>query len=156
MSFARRAFHVFWLVLVHLAVFDVVGVVACFVLDVAPLRYGSFGLLCAVWLVLGVFCGLIAFSNTVQYLSKTPNELPDSVDGKTGALVVWGTVLLLLGLSLLFHRLWWRFNWLGGDYFVPDGAVPTLTFFASVLAGMFLTRHVLHRPEPAVGSEEAK
>jgi hypothetical protein len=143
------------MVLVHLAVFDIVGVVACFVLDVAPLRYGSFGLLCAVWLVLGVFCGIIAFANAVRFLSKTPDEVPDSVDGKTGALVVWVAALLLLGLSLLFHRLWWRFNWLGGDYFVPDGAVPTLTFFTSVLAGMFLARHLMHKDEPTAFKEEA-
>ncbi len=143
------------MVLVHLAVFDIVGVVACFVLDVAPLRYGSFVLLCAVWLVLGVFCGIIAFANAVRFLSKTPDEMPDSVDGKTGALVVWVTALLLLGLSLLFHRLWWRFNWLGGDYFVPDGAVPTLTFFTSVLASTFLARHLMHKDEPSVGKEGA-
>lgn len=144
----QRAFHVTWILLAHLAVFDVVGVVACFVLDVAPLRYGSFGLLCAVWLVLGVFCGLFAFMNAVQYLSKKPDALPESVDRQTGALVVGVSTLLLAGLSLFFYRLWWRFNWLGGDYFVPDGSVPTLTFFASVLAGMFLTRHVMPQETP--------
>jgi hypothetical protein len=52
--------------LLYLAVFDLIGVIACFFFDVAgvlPLGIGATSTLLfyAIWIVLGIFCGLLSY-----------------------------------------------------------------------------------------------
>ena len=50
------------ILLVFLVVADVIGVVVCTLIDVAPLRHKSSLLPYAIWLVLGIFTGLFAYN----------------------------------------------------------------------------------------------
>lgn len=115
--------------------FDVVGVVACFVLFFLEET------LYVVWFVLGIFCGSIAYGvGGSLFLGKdeAKGEWTDREDAsRIGGWVIGVPVVLLSALSVLFYRLWWRFN-PSGDYFVPASAAPTLTFFGAILAAMVL------------------
>ena len=129
----------FWLIAA-----DIVGVVACLVFDVAPLRYDSGALPYAIWFVLGVFTGLIAFGTAAEIAS---GEGQVDWGRRPGAkrlanIVLAASIALLLGLGLFFNAIWWS-QGVNGEYFVPDSAPHTITFFASILLAMLIGRHTM-------------
>lgn len=131
--------------IVYLVVFDLVGVVASFVFEVADIGAAPFY---ALWFVLGVFCGLLNY-NTAGGLAyqKSGTDWTDRVDAsKTGLLVCAISIFLLSGLSVLFFSVSWRGR-AGTDHYVPDSMPLTLTFFAATAAATFLAHNVL-RPSP--------
>ena len=99
----------------------------------------------ALWLVLGLLCGLFSYSTAGKIASsKSPADettptlafddwisRPDS--GKAGLLVLLVTFIVLAALAVFFNLLWW-----GGSMepsgFVPDSRPLTLTFFGAVFA----------------------
>lgn len=143
-SFKSSVALVVWLVLT-----DIAGVVLLTVIDVLPLRFKSAALAYVVWLVFGVFCGLFAFNTGGRWalpLDYDDNGANDWT-GQPGAAWVGNvnvavSVLVLAGLSVLFHRLYWS-KGVAGEYYVPDSQWHTVVFFVSVLAGIFLARWTL-------------
>ena len=133
------AFLFFWLVAA-----DIGGVLACLILDITPLRYGSGALPYAIWFVLGIFTGLIAFGTAAEAAAGDGNEDwgRRAGAGRIANIVIAAGAVLLLGLGLLFYAIWWS-QGARGEYFVPDSAPHTITFFVSVLAGMLIGRHAL-------------
>jgi hypothetical protein len=112
--------------LLYLIVVDVVGVVISFVLDVLftlPLAGASAAAFYALWLVLGIFCGLFSYGGAKSHGSARL------------ALAVSIALVLVLGAG--FGVLLWG-SGSGGNYFVPDNLPLTLTFFAGNGAGSFL------------------
>lgn len=142
-----RALKVAAALLVCLVVFDLVGVAVCLFFDVAPLRESSAALPYAVWLVLGVFCGLFSYSGAGQWISP---DRTDWLNGrhatKTGGFVLLVTSVCLAALCAIFYRLWWSSDVLGESY-VPDSAPLTLTFFGALLAAMAFLRQTF-KPDP--------
>ncbi len=136
-------------VLMWLVVFDVVGVVACLVLDVAPLRHNSSALPYTIWFVLGIFCGLMCYHAAGYFMGKA-----DDTDwyermgaSRTGAYIIGLTATLLSLLSAIFYALWWRHPMVG-EFFVPDSASTTLTFFMTILLSMAFFRHTFAPEKP--------
>jgi hypothetical protein len=135
--------------LLCLVVADVIGVVVCVVIDVAPLRHGSAILPYAIWLVLGAFAGFVAFGFAGAWASASGNE--KWVD-EAGAPRIGNTILLssLAGVLALCGIFYWL-NWsrgVVGEYFVPESMPHTLTYLLAALAAMLAARSALD-PMPA-------
>ena len=130
--------------LIALAVADVVGVVFCMFVEVVPLRYGSGGLAYAIWFVLGVFTGLLAFNAAAGWMvGKKGLEWTDHPGAAAaGRKIVWTSAALLVALGLFFHWLYWS-RGVAGEYFVPDSAPHTITFFLAVFGGVWIADHAL-------------
>jgi sterol desaturase/sphingolipid hydroxylase (fatty acid hydroxylase superfamily) len=136
----------------YLIVADIIGVVICTLFDIAPLRYKSGMLAYAIWLVLGVFAGLLAYNMagalTAPKAEGGEQEWTTRDDAaRIGSLVLWTSTVVLVALSGLFHWLYWS-RGVAGEYFVPDSASHTIVFFVSVLGGMHVARLAL-MPGPA-------
>jgi hypothetical protein len=131
-----------------LAAADLVGVVVCVLFDVAPLRHSSAALPYAIWFVLGIFSGLIAYNAAGAWASpKSEGDwttLPDA--GRTGNLVVGTSFATLFALAVLFYQLYWG-RGVAGEYFVPDSAPHTMLFLASTAFAMAVARVTL-MPKP--------
>jgi len=127
-----------------LVIADILGVIVCTFFDVAPIR-GSDGALLpyAIWFVLGVFCGLFAFSWSAGWAVKTePSEANAKALPPAAANLVFLTgAAVLAGLAAFFHWLYWS-RGVNGEYYVPDSMPHTIVFFIAVLGGMWLSRMV--------------
>jgi hypothetical protein len=140
------------ILLAYLVVADIIGVIVCTLFDIAPLRHKSGLLAYAVWLVLGVFAGLLAY-NTAGGLTAPKSETadedwttrPDAL--RVGSLVLWASAAILIALAGFFYWLYWS-RGVAGEYFVPDSASHTLLFLVSVIGGMLIGRLAL-MPAPA-------
>jgi hypothetical protein len=136
--------------MLYLAVFDIAGVVVSFVFEIAGVvwRDISAGLFYALWFVLGVFCGFLNYNTAGAFASqKSEADWTRRVDAsQTGVLVCAISILLLVGLSVLFFSIFWS-RGPEGDPYVPDSMPLTLTFFAATAAATFLAHNVL-RPSP--------
>jgi heme/copper-type cytochrome/quinol oxidase subunit 1 len=136
--------------IVYLAAFDIAGVVASFVFEVAGvvMRGVSGALFYALWFVLGVFCGLLNY-NTAGGLASPKSEADwtSRADAtQTGLLVCAISTLLLIGLSVFFFSIFWDRR-AEGDHYVPDSMPLTLTFFIAAGAATFVAHNFL-RPAP--------
>ncbi|WP_129791388.1 hypothetical protein [Sphingosinicella sp. CPCC 101087] len=127
----------------YLAAADLIGVVACFLFDVAPLRFDSGASPYAIWSVLGIFTGFIVFGAAGHWASRAgKGEWSGRLGAaRTGNLVLATGLAGMAGLGLLFDRLWWS-RGVDGEYFVPDSAPHTITFFGSTALAMLIGRHV--------------
>jgi hypothetical protein len=127
-----------------LIVADIIGVIACLVVDVAPLRFKSAPLPYVIWFVLGVFTGLSAYNAAGTWISPDATgdwfEMPGAP--QRGTLIVAVAVVVLVALGVLFHMLYWQ-RGVAGEYFVPDSAPHTIVFFTSVGLSMLLFRWAL-------------
>lgn len=132
------------ILLLCLMLADLVGVIACLVFDVAPLRGNSAALPYAIWFVLGIFTGVIAFNGAGASIAGGGDgdwsTRPDARRIATGVTV--SGAIVLAALCLLFDRLFWGRGVLGALY-VPDSLPHTLTFFGAVLGAMALARFAL-------------
>ncbi len=138
----RRIFRVLVALLVTFVVFDVVGVVACLVLDIAPLADKSTALVYAIWFVLGVFCGIFSYIHAGGAISDRGQSWYEKENAtQTGTFVIAVTGPFLLSLCGIGYAVAWSTNPLG-EFFVPDSEPLTLTFFASVLASMLFMRNL--------------
>ena len=140
----RNAGKILVCTLLYLVVFDLAGVALCFFFEVAPVRRSSTALLYVIWLVLGVFCGLLSY-NTAGKMASPKSDMDWSTredSGKTGILVVLTTSVVLIALSAVFYLLLWQRS-PESSFFVPDNASPTLTFFAAVLASAVFAHKAL-------------
>src|SRR5882672_3133510 len=133
---------------ITLVVFDVAGVVVCFIFEVVPFRRGSSLALFAIWFVLGVFCGLISFmQGGPRLLGKDEKDWTERDDaGRIGAGLVAIAAVVLGAISLVSYLIWWGGN-SDGEFYVPESAAPTLTIFGSILASMLFFRQTFKRPQ---------
>jgi hypothetical protein len=136
-------------VVIWLIIFNIAGVVVSFAVDILVARHKSMLLFYAVWFVLGVFCGMIQYQQSVERLTKemadqSVEERPEDeiVDEeeveeektraalrppRISAAVTAGVILIVISLC-------YRFAWGGqGDVFVPDNVGLSLTYFGAVL-----------------------
>lgn len=125
----------------YLIAADVIGVVACVIFDVAPLRYDSGGLPYAIWFVLGVFTGFLVLGTAGALASAGGDESwMDRPGSKTTAnRVLASSLLILLVLCCFFYRIYWS-QGVAGEYFVPDSAPHTITFVISIMGAMLIGR----------------
>jgi hypothetical protein len=133
-----------------LIVGDVVGVIACVVLDLGSPRHWSAPVPYAIWFVLGVFTGMFAYNAAGAWTASDAKtewlEQPDAA--RRGTLIVGIGVAILVALGVFFHAIYWS-RGVAGEYFVPDSAPHTIVFFVSVGASMALFRHALAPLPPA-------
>jgi hypothetical protein len=120
--------------ILSLVVADIIGVVACTLFDVAPIR-GSDGaaLPYVIWFVLGVFTGLTAYG------------LAEGWGGAKGAGKSAGTMIVAAGIATMgaLCVLFWWLEWsrgVEGEYYVPDSMPHTIVFVVAVAGGMILSR----------------
>jgi hypothetical protein len=136
--------------LAYLAVFDLIGVAMCFFFDVmAPFVRGtSTALFYAIWLVLGIFCGILSYDTSGSFASPdSKGDWKNRADAsKTGLLVILMSSVILAALSISFYLLLWR-RQPASSVYVPDSASLTLTFFVAVLASVIFAHRSLG-PEP--------
>lgn len=152
MEIGRTFLKVALILLLFLAVADVMGVVVCTLIDVAPLRHKSSLLPYAIWLVLGIFAGLFAYNAAGAWASPKAEAAAGAGDvdwsARPGARrIVAASALILAALAVLFWKLYWSRN-VAGEYFVPDSAPHSILFFLAVFGGMLVARAAL-MPGPA-------
>ena len=135
--------------LVCLLVADVIGVVVCVVIDVAPLRHGSAILPYAIWLVLGAFAGFVAFGFAGAWASASGNEkwVDEPAAPRIGNIILLSSLAVALALCGIFYWLNWS-RGVVGEYFVPESMPHTLTFLLAALGAMLAARSAL-KPMPA-------
>jgi hypothetical protein len=135
--------------LLCLVVADVIGVVVCVVIDVAPLRHGSAILPYAIWLVLGAFAGFVAFGFAGAWASASGNEKWVDEPGapRIGNIILLSSLVGVLALCGIFYWLNWS-RGVVGEYFVPESMPHTLTYLLAALAAMLAARSALN-PMPA-------
>lgn len=135
------------ILLICLVLADVIGVIACLVFEVAPLRGNSAALPYAIWLVLGIFTGFIALNGAGGWIAGSGEEdwsaRSDARRIATGAALSGAAVLA--ALCVLFAVLFWSGGPLRAVY-VPDSMPHTLVFFVAVLGAMALGRGLIPGP----------
>jgi hypothetical protein len=118
-------------VFAFLAVFDVVGLLLCWFLDIV--HEISMGEFYALWFVLAVFCGILTYTTAIDMASpKTPENAR-----KAGLLAVLATVVIIAAASFGSYMIWWR-DGIEATGFVPDNEPLSITFFVTVLASSIL------------------
>src|SRR5271156_1639765 len=96
-------------VLVCLLAADIAGAIACTLLDILPLRGASPAVAYAIWLVFGIFCGLIAYNIAGEW-SSPKGEGDWTVrpgGGRIGLGVLIVSVVIVGALAALFYRIYW-------------------------------------------------
>ncbi len=129
---------------------DIAGVIACTILDILPLRFVSGPLFYTIWLVFGIFCGLLAYNLAGSWASprEAGKDWSERFDaGRTGNVILVTSALVLAGLAFLFHRLFWRFGG-GSDPYVPDSPPHSILFLAAVMGAVALARFGLMPGRP--------
>ena len=130
--------------LVCLVVADLIGVVVCVVIDVAPLRHGSAILPYAIWLVLGAFAGFVAFGFAGAWASASGNEkwVDEPAAPRIGNIILLSSLIVVLILCGVFYWLNWS-RGVVGEYFVPESMPHTLAFLLAALGAMLAARSAL-------------
>ena len=126
---------------------DVVGVVACTIFDIAPIRGNSAALPYVIWFVLGIFVGLFAMAGAATWISGKDEF--DRQSAETAALatrIFLSALVVALVIGVFFWRIYWS-QGVAGEYYVPDSAPHTIVYLFSALAGMWLGR-LVSTPEP--------
>lgn len=120
-----------------LIVADVIGVIVCTLFDIAPIRAKSALLPYAIWLVLGIFCGLSAYQGAGAWaLAGKEGEWTDRAGAfRAGNVIVLTGATILAALLLLFRHLYWTAG-VSGEYYVPDSAPHSVLFALGVLVAM--------------------
>ncbi len=92
-----------------LIVADAIGVIVCTLFDIAPIRAKSALLPYAIWLVLGIFCGLSAYQGAgARALAGKEGEWTDRAGAfRAGNVIVVTGATILAALLLLFRHLYW-------------------------------------------------
>ena len=133
---------------------DIVGVIACTIFDIAPLRAGSAMLPYAIWLVLGAFCGLFAYNAAGSWSLDTRGEGTEwtghALARQTSRVIVATSAILVAALVWTFHTIFWS-KGVAGEFFVPDSAPHSIVFFLAVLGAIAGMHHVM-LPEQNPGS----
>lgn len=134
-----RIVKIFLSTLLFLVGFDVLGVLVSAIFDVAsvlPLKLGNTStmLFYAVWIVDGIFCGLLSYDAGGRVGSEEGPGDWTSRDGagRTGLLVVLAQCLLVAGLWTLCSVFLWQ-RGIATGVIAPDNPRLTLVFAASIV-----------------------
>jgi uncharacterized membrane protein len=125
--------------LLCLAAGDLVGVIACSLFDIAGIRGWSAALPYAIWLVDGVFVGLITAGKDDKW-----DEGPRAAGIATG--IFLSALVVSVALCALFWKLYWS-QGVAGEYYVPDSQSHSITYLIAALAGLWLVR-LVSKPQP--------
>ena len=118
---------------VSLIVFDVLGVMASFVLDLFSADDAPSAEVYVLWFVLGVFCGLANYQGGVGAL-RAASERPV----RAGRIVLGMTMVVAATALCALHRYVWP---TAPSYYVPDSESLTFTFVLTIVAtGVFAHR----------------
>jgi hypothetical protein len=135
-------------VLVCLVAADLAGALACTLFDILPLKYASPAVAYAIWLVFGVFCGLVAYNIAGDWSSPKGDGdwtvRPGA--GRIGAAVLIVSLVIMAGLAWLFYTIEWS-RGVDGEYYVPDSEPHSIVFIVAVLGAMIAARFGL-MPKP--------
>ncbi len=135
---------------------DIGGVIVVTVIDILPLKFASAALAYAIWLVIGVFCGLYAYNFAGAWASPKGDG---DWSGRPGALRI-GTGVLIVGalvvaaVAWLGYALFWSKGVAGEDY-VPDSAPHSIVFLVAVLVAAVMGRFVLMPTAPETKQPDA-
>ena len=130
---------------------DLAGMIFLVVIEILPFDLFSGALPYVVWFVFGVFTGLIAFN--VAGTWSTPaiaggGDWTNSPRAQAiGRTIVVMQTSVIAGLNYLFYRLYWS-QGVAGDYYVPDSAPHSITYFVAVL-GAIIFGSLLLMPKKA-------
>ena len=144
-------------ILVHVVIFDVIGVVVSFVVDVLPLAFGSRALFYAIWLMDGFFCGVFSFGNSGELVSGGSNTdwgWRHHEKGVRTARLVAGVTLVFLTAMIVANFKFQRGH--GESVFVPDDDGLTLTYWIGMVIGTVLFLRVMPMPEAAARAKAPK
>ncbi len=129
---------------VCLAIGDVVGVVACTIFDIAPIRGNSAALPYAIWFVLGVFAGFFAFGAAGIWASPTADdkwmEAPCAVGLATS--IFLSALVTAVAIGVFFWWLYWS-RGVDAEYYVPDSGPHTIIYLVSALGAIWIGRLAL-------------
>jgi len=137
-----------------------IGVAACFVLDVVPHKHFSPPLAYAIWGVLGVFVGFLHFGFAQAQIKGTDgiSDWASASEARTvGGQIVGFTALWLFAMSTLFYPLFWSSGSSLEILFlvVPDHMGVSITYFLLILATTAFANHVF-TPNAKPGDESSK
>jgi hypothetical protein len=133
--------------LVCLIIGDVVGVVACTIFDIAPIRGNSAALPYAIWFVLGVFVGFIVSFGAGSWITGKGEKWDEGPEAPALTLSIFLSALAVaLAIGAFFWWLYWS-RGVEGEYYVPDSGPHTITYLVSALGAMWVLRLAL-KPSP--------
>ena len=133
--------------IVCLAIGDVVGVVACTIFDIAPIRGNSAALPYAVWFVLGVFAGFLALFGAGSWITGKGENWDKGPEATALATRIFLSALVTaLAIGVFFWWLYWS-RGVDGEYYVPDSGPHTITYLVSALGAIWIGRLAL-KPSP--------
>lgn len=122
-------------------IFDVVGVLLTLATDLLAMvnRYWETSALLAyaVWFVVGVFCAVFIYAQTIKEDWESP------AGRREGTLVTVITGVVAVGLGLLSSLVWSTSG--GGEPVAPDHRGVTITYLVTVVLVVALARFVLFR-----------
>jgi hypothetical protein len=123
-----------------LAIGDLVGVVACTIFDIAPIRGYSAALPYAIWFVLGVFVGFIALFGAGSWITGKGETWDQGADAPRVTLrIVLSALAVAVAICVFFWWLYWS-RGVDGEYYVPDSGPHTVTYLVAALGAMWLLR----------------
>jgi hypothetical protein len=128
------------LTLFWLLIFDLVGAVVSFVLDVLESEDGTRESFYLIWFILGVYCGMLTYQGACGMLTyQGASESLRSGGGTggtsregaigTGRLVLSTMLVVLVALLVAGYRYLWP---AGSSAYVPDSESLTITFFVGI------------------------
>jgi hypothetical protein len=148
------------LLLGHIVVFDILGVIGCFVFDLFGVTDGG-GIIYAylIWFVVGVFCGGLGYLQTGSiFAPESPNnadwaDLPEA--DAIGRKVIFATLLVIVPVSVLCYIFQWRLA--DNGPYVPDNEALSLTYLGTIFTTTIFMHHVLRprRRKDAGSSSES-
>ena len=148
--------------LLYLTAFDVIGVAACLFFEVAgvlPLSIGavSAALFYTVWIVAGIFCGLLSYDAGGRRGSiEGPGDWTGREGaGRTGLLVLSIESAIVAVLWALFRFFLWG-SQAASDNYVPDNRRLTSIFLAAVVASVILAHTRLRPTQVQPGSSAVR
>lgn len=134
-----------------------IGVAACFVLDVVPHKHFSPPLAYAIWGVLGVFVGVFHFG-FAQAQIKGKDGISDwdsPEEARTvGGQIVGLTAVWLAAMSAVFYPLFWSSQSNSEVLFlvVPDNMGVSLTYFVAILGTTAFANNLFAPSKPKQGN----
>ncbi len=137
LSFGQQVGIVIGVELFFLGAADLVGAVACFLLDTFESSPGM-AIIYTIWFVLGVFCGVLIYTaagDAVSRKSKDWTAHPNALG--TAWTIILTTAAILTAIAVGWYYKDWRYGDVDGIY-VPGSRSVTLTFFVTIMVTMFL------------------
>jgi Kef-type K+ transport system membrane component KefB len=134
------------LLLGHVVVFDILGVIGCFVFDLFGVTDGG-GIIYAylIWFVAGVFCGGLGYLQTGSiFAPESPNDADwaDLADADViGRRVIFATLLVTVLVSIPCYFLQWRLA--DNGPYVPDNEALSLIYLGTIFATTIFMHRVL-------------